>query len=1101
MSAFTDALSQLKADIEAIAGKKFVYDTKKLSASDANQVFAAQRLLPESLRTGATGFVPPTRSDYSDNVLQAIWNIADLTTQIAEGHTSLARQLMSFRKSFGYLDKKTWVPKIIDDKTYQAGLAMQRFLALAVPDPEAREKGLTDLLQGLQQELDKRLLVYVTHTPESIDKTVDYLQHEEERQQQAREQTAAWKAQHDDLQQLIGEESIQRLLRPGKELLASGSDDITAIDAMIADREHVLAQIRERATQFLQFNRRWKENIDRHFPNIISDYHRLLANPGTTTIGDITTAWKHLFNTGTHIEQNATKQALEHLHNEGVTACDHEVPRIVELFETQMAQLLEVRKLAVYKQQLKEATAVKEITTPDFITGEGSTLAYVISLSSAEDELTRLTENSESYTALIAGLKHYSAQLMEQQRALEERDDQLDSTLSPPAPYAAKETFRTALEKTHVTLLEEITRIRTQRDRIQQLITTATQEHQPIEEARAKQTREGREQLLHAAEEKEEETLKIAQASEAKKAEKQATFASMIEPEGIEEALEQLRHHEAARREALRMADESLARFAQAIENRSSLYIPAQEVPKEDLKRYLECNEAIGQFIDELYKREQQAGAWYGINTTYVFDLFQHHTSIVYSDFDADMEDILYYIQAKRAQIAAELAVDITQPPSGTSPSQSLSEVNLYKLQQRYQEIIEPRKVRERQKQELAHLEVQTQLDNFAHEHAVLEHRMLKLEFKLNEAQMQANGLPSLLTELDSLSPDKALAHIRRHETMISQLQNLLTISTFKDRSCEEQVRQIARRLTAQNTAWQTFNEGIPDSETLLAEQAEQKETLAGQLQQLNEQNDRLSQQYDELSQLVATIIRKKESLQLQQLTQIAHAMHALASRTDDSASLATPDKIKLHKAIQKQLAALNASPLLAEASGSKKRAIADQLEIIDGLKPRLSSAARTLRQATGVYDDEEIETVSSVRHDRLTALKTRFFGSHDTQLGGIFGDYLKERASTFSWRDFFSRAAALVLGCFSYQTEAEKRQVYLHELKSAVIKYQTNPATYGDLSSVIQKGLQHFKPRAKSGPDYRKSLHAKLNTFNQELTEALTAKSPEVEAPRSTFS
>ncbi|ETO93725.1 hypothetical protein [Legionella oakridgensis] len=1105
MSVFTEALNRLKADMEAIAGETFSYETAKLGRDDAKQVFADLRLLPESLHSEATDFVSPAKSDYSDNVLQAIWNIADLTTKIAEGRSSLPSQLMAFRKSFGYLDKKTWVPKIIDDKTYQAGLAMQRFLVVGVNDPEAREKGLTNLLQGLQKELEKRLMIYEAHTPEAIAKATTYQKEEVQFREQARQQTAAWHVQYDQFQQLIGEESIQDLLRPGKELLESGSNDVSAIDAMIADRRRVLAQLKEQITLFRQFNTVWKKELDRHFPNIISHYHRLLANPETATIHEIITAWQNLFNTGIDVTQNTIKSELDTLHDEGIAACTNET-RITELFETQIAKLTEARELAVYKQQLRAAITMEDIAVPDFITGEGETLAYTVRPASATDDLTRLTENSEAYVALIAALRQYSARLTDQQRALEHRDDQLNLDLPPPPPHAEKEAFKLALEKTHVDLLAKITAIRTQRDHVQRLITTALREHQTIEEARSKHTREGREQLLHATKEKEEEAFKIAKASAIKLAEKKAALASMTEPEGIEEALDQLRHHEAARREALRIADETLARFAQAIENRSSLYIPAKDVPQEELKRYLECSETIGQFIDELYEHERQAGAWYGFNTTYVRDWWDHHTSILESDFDVDLEVLVNYIQTKREQIATELAIDITQPPALAPVSQSPSEVTLYKLQQRYQEIIEPRKARERQAQELHHLEIQTHLHDFAHAHAKFEHRMLKLELKLRDAQAREGEVRLLLDGLEGLSANEALAAIRRHETAISRMQNLLTTSTFADRSCEEQVRQITRKLAAHDSAWTSLNERILNVETLTPEQTEQKETLDAQLQQLKERNGQLSQQYNALNRLLTEVIRKKEALQLQRLAEMAASMQDLATQADNLALLATPEKQRLQEAIHKQLqtlAVVDAS-LLTDVSGSKKPAIAEQLEAIERLKPRLSSAEKTLQQATGVsgvYDDEDLETVRRVRHDRLTALKTKFFGSRDDQLSGIFGDYLKERAHTFSWRDFFSSAAALFLRCFSYQTEAEKRQNYLEQLNSAVAEYQQNPARYNALQTVIGEGLQRFKPRANEDhPDYQKSLHAKLSAFKQELAETLTVRPTQLEAPRSTL-
>ena len=114
-----------------------------------------------------------------------------------------------------------------------------------------------------------------------------------------------------------------------------------------------------------------------------------------------------------------------------------------------------------------------------------------------------------------------------------------------------------------------------------------------------------------------------------------------------------------------------------------------------------------------------------------------------------------------------------------------------------------------------------------------------------------------------------------------------------------------------------------------------------------------------------------------------------------------------------------------------------------------------------------------------ITHLHMIFFGSEPSEhIGGIFGDYLKERETTFWFRDLCSQFAALLLGYYGYQTEAMARREYLHQLKNHVLTYQTAPETYSDLHDHIHKGLQTFSPRSNQGPDYHKSLHAKLTHF-----------------------
>jgi hypothetical protein len=124
MSKFTDAIVELKTKIKAIAGR---------------DDFAA----PNS-----AFLTDPTRyPSYSDNALQAIWNIVSTleeATDPRKGQTHLFDQQTYLTDWFNYLEApqgKTpgGTLQIIDQKTYDLGKALHAFLSMAVTNDEAHK--------------------------------------------------------------------------------------------------------------------------------------------------------------------------------------------------------------------------------------------------------------------------------------------------------------------------------------------------------------------------------------------------------------------------------------------------------------------------------------------------------------------------------------------------------------------------------------------------------------------------------------------------------------------------------------------------------------------------------------------------------------------------------------------------------------------------------------------------------------------------------------------------------------------------------------------------------------------------------------------------
>lgn len=92
----------------------------------------------------------------------------------------------------------------------------------------------------------------------------------------------------------------------------------------------------------------------------------------------------------------------------------------------------------------------------------------------------------------------------------------------------------------------------------------------------------------------------------------------------------------------------------------------------------------------------------------------------------------------------------------------------------------------------------------------------------------------------------------------------------------------------------------------------------------------------------------------------------------------------------------------------------------------------------------------------------------------------------TYWFKDLISSAAALVLGCFGYKTEAQEREEYLQELKADYQQYKNNPneENLKRLQGKIQEGLDKFSPRSSKNGAEAKSLKAKLQQMQADVYE-----------------
>ena len=112
-----------------------------------------------------------SQSGYSDKIFLAVSNIAKLAENIAKDKGSCLSKILNgpaLLRNFNFLGEKTYVPNITDDKTYQIGLALLKFLNAAISDEDASGIFPAGRLEQMQGILADRVVEYIPIASDKI---------------------------------------------------------------------------------------------------------------------------------------------------------------------------------------------------------------------------------------------------------------------------------------------------------------------------------------------------------------------------------------------------------------------------------------------------------------------------------------------------------------------------------------------------------------------------------------------------------------------------------------------------------------------------------------------------------------------------------------------------------------------------------------------------------------------------------------------------------------------------------------------------------------------------------------------------------------------
>lgn len=293
MTFLSEALTTLKNSLNDIA------EVKPLKRNI--RVLSDKSLSTNSFWVPTTGLDKPAdcateeqEKQYTEGVIQALWNIADMTPTAKKGLISAKLNESNIKQCHTFLGQSE-VPKIINEKTYRAGLALQSFMAAILANeteafsfvPPGLQPEKAKLLNNIKIKktlLDSRLKTYQLHASLDLRQLHEAFLRYNELNRSYPEEAKTFKQHIDNIL-----EPIQR-----KEITSFNPIELKEfLELLNASKKEFLAAY-ENFVTFNNENNSAIEQLNRDY--IVS--HALLSSleQDSFNVGTIQQEWKTLFN-------------------------------------------------------------------------------------------------------------------------------------------------------------------------------------------------------------------------------------------------------------------------------------------------------------------------------------------------------------------------------------------------------------------------------------------------------------------------------------------------------------------------------------------------------------------------------------------------------------------------------------------------------------------------------------------------------------------------------------------------------------------------------------------------------------------------------------
>ncbi|KTD00476.1 hypothetical protein [Fluoribacter gormanii] len=788
--------------------------------------------------------------EYSNQVLQAVFNI----TNVSGGYRSAITNSTTISQSFNALDS-TWVPQIFDDRTYQVGLALQRFLTTALSEQALSElpekipvvgkvrKPAESLLRSLKITLDWRIKIYELHSnPEEVFENARFYQ-------MKMQQWHIWDSSIRSLEKKFKEDEqlFFKAMPIIREVPPSGTieleEHLKKLEALRMELVQKLSEFDEATQNFADFNEKWKkENDEMNLPEEIrsTPITRALAardsdQKSALIIKETSREFAGQIDLDVEVYTSKIGLDLEKTYKSGVSHANKLKAEcyISSLLPEKGLLSVCIENVKLLKHHIDNDKALwpDTISKPPCVTGEFPEISLDVVLSTDADNSVKLTANRDAYDKALKELNDYHDKLVKGKEKLASTDLN-DALPAWPEEFPYQDIFKKARSEKQKQLLTEM---ESQINAVNKLIQTATLEKSRINRELIKFNRDGatkqassriQETFQKKADSKKHSShvnydyhrtqVRYERALSSKEAHKSqlTEIASKISTtqQAIKQETDSIKQLQIKRKHRelfLLKAKEKLTQFKKDLSEHKGFYIPADKIPQAELIKYLECGS--NEFYDNLYLRAQNGNAYYGANLTYGIDWASYLLGL--KQYESDFQKVSKDIEDKIELIDKELKIKL-EGQDEQPGSESIAEENLWSLQKSYQKATHQKNaggiqlgLLKTQQEQLQKEQEETNelLDILNKGKSELEQKVKQADLTMqhdefsNQQAVLASDMLKLEYELADIGESVAnfdqlfqnLAHLAKEE-LLAQSADL-----------EEQLNTIGRPLTERKTYWE----------------------------------------------------------------------------------------------------------------------------------------------------------------------------------------------------------------------------------------------------------------------------------------------------------
>lgn len=1147
MASLIDALLELKQKLLLINPDLKVNDSGLNNTTDSKMNFVISALLPSELLPD--GYQYPGQTNYPDYVVQAIWNLVDACSKATDvlSIVRLFAQKERLVQSLRYLDEKTWVPRIVDSKTYAAGQAFSNFLTHAIADndfiglipSEKIKTSIRDYFKASKKNLAQQIQLYEVHSLEQIEQVKALNKEKNTRIKLLKPRLEALSLQVESITYDITDKSNKL----NTDLKSTQFEEFSQYLEQLKQINIKLLQEKEDVNQFIELWHTENQDADYHLSGTSSDFIKEFLNEENSNHEHLLGLWKNLFNQSSYklyqenladvLEQyyQRAKERLGQLNldiDNQITLTQNFVPLFEERIEA-------IKLLEQFEKQLEaEIQSISErkiLKSPTFLSKPVRDWG---ALSVASEPELRINENKALYIRLTNELELFKEEVINYQKSLQKLEHNIKHGKNVSAAF--QQQFAQVINAAKNKLNEKLHPVNQQIRAIEGQINRGKEQIAYWDNEMHKLSHAGREKELASLEkgyhdatehldelrhkystEHEQLQKELSERSRAieKKYDEQ-TSAQSKELDSLRKTLvdelpkiKKIEEDVKKRKKFLSNAKEKLALFKAELLKDTSIYIPANKVPQKHLLKYLELDPKstkVG-YINELYETQEKGNKWYGLNIGNLTNHVSHYLSVMtpQSEFIESINEVIGYIDLKIEQVEKESVVNYKNEQGYGAAPPDLSDNNLYRFRTQYQPYLKMNKKIEslNQQQEQVKKDKIDELDGIERQSALLHKKILKEKNLLSleelvsaEAQIR---LSCATLEFQWIEKKEYLNDLvtTKHEKTIADFDNTIQLIEQIPLLLSQSAAGVDALLLEQKKKLDAL-----DAIELEAELLPLLQEHHAIYQDLIIKKNILMSDISTASQLIA---EKKLILEQLYCKNMLAAFEKntmnLIQRTETIADGLSPERSALTEeinAFKKQyddfiLKMGNASDSFVE---EKKRINEHTDHLNKYLSKKLFYLPVTLFASKAVPLSSK-RNITCMFDDDMKRLISDYYGERPTsRLAGWFGVYLSERKATYWLSDLFRQFAAFTFSSFGYITPEKKRENFLmSRLYSAICAYQKDPeACFNALTGTINEGKKLFSPRAPDGEDgYDKSLHALLSKLETDVAVLeLNRKKPE---------